>query len=259
MSRYHESFEVVKVVEEAAGLRRLVFDKGLRADPGQFVMLWIPGVGERPFSVMNDNPLELAIKRFEGKFTERVFSVYPEQRMFVRGPYGNSLTKHVREDGAKLLVCGGCGAAPLEFLARRLVKDGHAVRVLAGARCREELPGFFRGMEVLTATDDGSAGMKGVVTRFIDMLNPGSQDQFFICGPEVMMYAAAEKAQRYVRPESIILSTERYMKCGRGLCGSCEMDGLRVCVDGPVFTFRELKGGDFGKRKRLKSGRRVPV
>ena len=100
MTRYHESFEVVKVVEEAAGLRRLVFDKPLKAEPGQFVMLWIPGVGERPFSAMNDNPLELAVKRMGGSFTERVFSIYPGQRVFVRGPYGNSLTKHVREDGA---------------------------------------------------------------------------------------------------------------------------------------------------------------
>jgi dihydroorotate dehydrogenase electron transfer subunit len=71
-----------------------------------------------------------------------------------------------------------------------------------------------------------------------------------------MMLACAESAERHVPAESIILSLERYIKCGRGLCGSCEIDGYRVCVDGPVFSFRQLKGGDFGRRKRLRSGRR---
>lgn len=257
MSKYHEQFELVKVVEEARDMRRLVFNKPLKSEPGQFVMLWIPGVGEKPFSVMNDSPLELVVKRIGGEFTEKVFRLYPGQRLFVRGPCGNSFMPFVKEDGAKLLVCGGCGAVPLEFLARRL--KGHDVRALVGARCREELPAFFKGIETVTATDDGSAGMKGMVTQFMDMLDPGRHDQFFICGPERMMLAAAEKAESYVHSDSIILSTERYMKCGRGICGSCELDGHRVCVDGPVFRFSQLKGGDLGRRKRLKSGRRVSI
>ena len=256
-SKYHEQFELVRVVEEARDLRRLVFDKPLKSEPGQFVMMWIPGVGEKPMSVMNDNPLELVVKRHGGAFTEKVFRLYPGQRLFVRGPYGNSFMPFVKEDGAKLLVCGGCGAVPMAFLARSL--EGHKVKVVMGARCREELPAFFKGRDPVIATDDGSAGIKGFATELIDMLNPGRHDQFFICGPEVMMLAAAEKAERYVSLDNIIISVERYMKCGRGLCGSCELDGFRVCVDGPVFTFSQLKGGDFGRSKRLKSGRKTHV
>ncbi len=255
--RFHEQFELVKVVEEAKNLRRLVFDRPMKSEPGQFVMMWIPGIGEKPFSVMNDNPLELVIKRLGGAFTEKVFKLYPGERLFVRGPYGNSFMPFVKDEGAKLLVCGGCGAVPLDFLARRL--KGYDIRVLMGARCREELPAFFRDLDPIIATDDGSAGIRGMVPQFIDMLTPGRHDQFFICGPEPMMLASAEKAERYAPPENILLSTERYIKCGRGLCGSCELNGFRVCVDGPVFTFSQLKGGDFGRRKRLKSGRRVPV
>ncbi len=256
-SRYHEQFELVRVVEEARDLRRLVFDRPLKSEPGQFVMMWIPESGEKPFSVMNDDPLELVVKRRGGAFTEKAFRLYPGQRVFVRGPCGNSFMPFVKEEGAKLLVCGGCGAVPLDFLARRLGKKD--VKVLMGAKCREELPAFFRGRDTVTATDDGSSGMKGMATEFISTLNPGRHDQFFICGPEAMMLAAAEKAERHVPAESIILSMERYMKCGRGLCGSCELDGFRVCVDGPVFTFRQLKGGDLGRMKRARSGRKVHV
>jgi dihydroorotate dehydrogenase electron transfer subunit len=255
--KFHEQLELVKVIEEARDLRRLVFGKPLRSEPGQFVKLWIPGVGERPFSVMNDSPLELVIKRYGGAFTEKVFRLYPGQRIFVRGPYGNSFMPHVREEGRKILVCGGCGVVPMEFLSRKL--KGKEVEVLVGARCREELPAFFRELDPLVATDDGSAGVKGMVTDLIDSLRPNRNDTFFVCGPEPMMVAAAEKAVRHVPPERIVLSLERYMKCARGLCGSCELDGWRVCVDGPVFTYRQLRGGDFGRMKRAKSGRRVAV
>jgi dihydroorotate dehydrogenase electron transfer subunit len=258
MSReFHESFEISRVVEEARDLRRLVFSKPLKSEPGQFVMLWIPGAGERPFSVMNDRPLELLIKRYGGPFTEKVFRLYPGQRVFVRGPYGNSFMPLVKEEGRKFLVCGGCGVVPLAFLASRL--KGYDVRVAMGARCREELPPVFGDFSPMITTDDGSAGVKGLVTELIDRLEAGRTDQFFICGPERMMAAAAEKAERHVLPENIILSLERYMKCGRGVCGSCELDGYRVCVDGPVFTYKQLKGGDFGVRKRTKSGRRAGV
>jgi dihydroorotate dehydrogenase electron transfer subunit len=255
--QFHEQFEVVKVVEEARDLRRIVFNKPLRSEPGQFVMLWIPGASERPLSVMNDSPLELVIKRYGGAFTDKVFKLYPGQRLFVRGPYGNSFMPFVKEDGRKFLVCGGCGVVPLAFLASRL--KGQDVWVLMGAKCREELPPMFSKLDPLISTDDGSAGVKGFVTDLMDRVRAGRQDQFFICGPEGMMAIAAEKAERHVPAENIIISLERYMKCARGVCGSCELDGLRVCVDGPVFTYRQLKGGDFGKRARSKSGKRVGI
>jgi dihydroorotate dehydrogenase electron transfer subunit len=252
---FHEQFEIGKVAEEARGLRRIVFSRPLKSEPGQFVMMWIPGAGERPLSVMNDNPLELMIKRYGGAFTEKVFRLYPGQRVFVRGPYGNSFMPLVREGGRKFLLCGGCGVVPLVFLAERL--KGHDVQVVMGARSREELPPAFRELGPLITTDDGSDGVKGLVTDMVDRLEARRADQFFVCGPERMMAVAAEKAMRYVPPENIVLSLERYMKCGRGLCGSCELDGFRVCVDGPVFTYKQLRGGDFGARKRSRSGRRV--
>lgn len=258
MSRQlHEQLEIKKVFEEAQDLRRVVFNKPMRSEPGQFVMMWIPGVGERPLSVMNDNPLELTVKRYGGPFSEKVFKLYPGQRIFVRGPYGNSFMPFVKEEGRKFLICGGCGIVPLVFLARQL--KGHEVWVLMGTKSKEELSSLFSEFDPIITTDDGSAGVKGLVTDLIDRMKARREDQFFICGPERMAVTAAEKAERHVPAENIVLSLERYMKCGRGLCGSCEMDGLRICVDGPVFSYDQLKEGDFGRRKRSKSGRRVHV
>ena len=256
--RYHERVQVENISDIAPDIRRITFDKSIRAEPGQFVKLWIPRVGERPFSVLNDSPLELGIKKLGGAFTEKVFRMYPGQRMFIRGPYGRSFTPYVSKAGRKILICGGCGIVPLEFLASRLRQ--YTVIALVGAKSKDELPGLLRTVKPITATDDGTEGHKGLVTDLIDKMTKVEREaQFFICGPEQMMAAAAEKAERMVPPENIVLSLERYMKCGRGLCGSCELDGWRICVDGPVFSYDQIRGGDFGIRKRLRSGRRVPL
>jgi len=255
--RYHERVQIEKITDITSDIRRITFDKAIKAEPGQFVKLWIPRVGERPFSVLNDNPLELGIKRLGGAFTEKVFRMYPGQRMFIRGPYGRSFMHYVNKTGRKILICGGCGIVPLEFLASRLRQ--YNVAALVGAKSKDELPGLLRTVKPITATDDGTEGHKGLVTDLMDNMKVDREDQFFICGPERMMAAAAEKAETMVASENIVLSLERYMKCGRGLCGSCELDGWRVCVDGPVFSYDQIRGGDFGIRKREKSGRRVPL
>lgn len=255
--RYHERFTVEKVIDETKDIRRFVFDRALPSEPGQFVKLWIPRVGERPFSVLNDDPLELGIKNLLGPFTEKVFKLYKGQRVFIRGPYGRSFMPFVKPTGRKILVCGGCGTVPLDFLSKK-IKD-HQVIALVGARSKDEIPDLLKGIKTAISTDDGSLGYKGVVTELVEKLKIDREDQFFICGPEKMMAIAAEKAETKVPAENIILSLERYMKCGRGLCGSCELDGHRVCVDGPVFSYDQIKGGDFGVRKRSKTGRRVPV
>jgi len=78
---------------------------------------------------------------------------------------------------------------------------------------------------------------------------------FFICGPEPMMAAAARLLVKHVDASKIYLGLERYMSCGVGLCGKCALDGYRTCVDGPVMRLDQLGlDGDFGARRRIKSG-----
>jgi len=119
----------------------------------------------------------------------------------------------------------------------------------------------FNGFgETFIATDDGSAGYKGSVVELLKTkLESGEfkDADFYICGPEPMMVAAAKLLAEYTEPSKIYLGLERYMSCGVGLCGKCALDGYRTCVDGPVMRL-DLLGfdGDFGKQTRGKSGNR---
>ena len=115
-------------------------------------------------------------------------------------------------------------------------------------------------MEVSIATEDGSAGEKGLVTELSkQLLGEGRFDLILTCGPERMMREVVRQGLEHgVRVQA---SLERYMKCGFGVCGSCVLDplGLRVCVDGPVFDGALLMKTEFGELKRDASGARVPV
>ncbi len=255
MSReYSEKFKIVERKLETPDIVSLKFDTSMDAEPGQFVMLWIPDIGEKPFSLCGNDPAEIAVKSV-GHFTEVLFEKYKGSEVYLRGPYGRPFP--VPDDGSLCLVGGGCGIAPLSFLSRRI--EGRKQKSFLGAKSEHDLFFIDRFPEPLVTTDDGSYGIGGEVTKLFDCGSPGYDSYFYICGPEKMMAAAAEYAARYTQYERIYLCTERYMKCGRGVCGSCEIDGYRSCVDGPVIRYDQLIGGDFGCRRRDKSGARVEV
>ncbi len=245
----YEHYKITDIVDEANNVKTFVLDKKILAKPGQFVMLWLPGVSEKPFSLSSDNAI--TVKRL-GVFTERLFKMGIGNELFIRGPYGNSFLDFAKE-GNKYLIAGGTGAAPLSFFAEWLNENP---TVLLGARTKDELIFERRFKGVLASTDDGSHGIKGMVTDLFNEIKIKNNSQFFICGPEKMMAAAVGKALEHTQEENIILSLERYMKCGHGICGNCEIGGLRVCVDGPVFSYSSIKDNEhFGKFKRSKTGR----
>jgi dihydroorotate dehydrogenase electron transfer subunit len=255
---YHESARIIERRKEASDIISMSFDTSMpEAKPGQFLMVWIPGVGERPLSISSANPLEIVVKKI-GKVTERLFDPALGE-VFIRGPYGRPFP--IIKNKHAYLIGGGCGVAPLRFLSQLLPRESQTV--LMGARGGSELAclhNFISSSDkLLLATDDGTKGKKGFVIDLFDDIEPERNSVFYICGPEKMMVAAANLALKYTDAENIFLSTERYMKCGRGVCGSCEMDGYRTCVDGPVFSFDQIRNGDFGKCKRVKSGKRVSI
>ena len=154
------------------------------------------------------------------------------------------------------VVSGGCGAAPVIFLAEEAKKKGLGVTAIVGARNKESLlflDRFKKCGEVLVATDDGSEGHKGFVTEVLEK-EIKKFDQVYTCGPEIMMKGVLDICEKNKVPMQA--SLERYMKCGIGVCGSCMVDGLRVCADGPVFDGKVISGlKDFGKIKREPSGK----
>ncbi|MFQ5415736.1 MAG: dihydroorotate dehydrogenase electron transfer subunit [Myxococcota bacterium] len=225
------------------------------AGPGQFVML-SPGAESavsrsdpllpRPMAVYRTLPengasnLEILYK-VTGRGTRLLAEALPGQQVGVVGPLGHAFPAPEAGERA-LLVAGGTGIASLYFLADRIRRDG-PVAVLLGARTSEELMGAddfeALGVDLRIATEDGSRGVRGLVTALLEQaLAEGGDARVYACGPTPMMRACAALAGAAGRP--CVVSLENHMACGFGVCLGCAAPLARggyalVCRDGPMF------------------------
>ena len=231
--RIYAGFRIDEVVRENSATTTLILDGELGADPGQFVMLWVPGVDEKPFSLSGDCPVRLTIREV-GPVSRYLCGLPPGEEVRLRGPFGRGF---VLRGSSPLLVGGGYGAAPLGFLARKAVERGATCVLAVGAASAEELlvpQDLDDRVEILTATEDGSAGVQGYVTKAAEaVVDRGTVDGVYACGPEGML--ASVKSLCVRRGIQGQLCYEAYMRCGVGVCGSCEHEGKLVCRDGPVI------------------------
>ncbi|NYZ76964.1 dihydroorotate dehydrogenase electron transfer subunit [Candidatus Micrarchaeota archaeon] len=249
---------IANVIRENDNITTYELDCTLDAAPGQFIMLWLPGVGERPMGIADSSPLTITVAHL-GEFTNAMRKLKKGDRISFRGPLGNGFTLP-KKDEKVLISGGGTGMAPLYFLAKTAKKEGAEVIVVFGARSKSLL--FYQerlkkaANKLIITTDDGSAGTKGTVMAGIEAA--GKPDRVYACGPEKMMAAVVKWAAAKKIPCEA--SLERYMKCGLGVCGSCMLGGYRVCADGPVFSGEILlKEPEFGSAKRDASGRKVSL
>lgn len=265
--------KIEDVVEETETIKSYWFtDQVLsRADPGQFVMVWVPHIRSHNIDFDIPDQIPMSISRMKGdrfsitvqacgKTTEELFTYQKGDRVGITGPLGQGFTV----TGHQILwVAGGIGAAPLLSLVHHLNSmSGREVHGILGARTETELV-FRNELESLCTslhitTDDGSSGQKGVASDPIDKLCTAySIDHLYSCGPEPMMYKILQTALSLNIPAQF--SLERYMYCGIGLCGHCALDHYLVCKDGPVFTSAQLhKVTDFGMKKVDETGRKIP-
>ena len=255
--------EVCKVVEHTdigSGYRQIVFDApkiAANAQPGQFVHVRVPALEasalRRPFSIFNaeDGKLELLYKTV-GRGTAALNAVKPGDEVSVMGPLGHGFP--LKCDGAALLVGGGFGVAPLYFLARRLLElptRPTGIVLFVGGRTKADLLALDRfaalGVEVRAATNDGSAGVKGLVTDPLDdelirLRSEGGKFEIFACGPDPMLKAVAMRATGTGMKGWI--SMDRHMVCGVGACYACIQKTVRgnsrCCIEGPVFAAADL-------------------
>jgi dihydroorotate dehydrogenase electron transfer subunit len=244
---------ITKIIEETPSIRTFVFDREIAARPGQFVMVWVPGVDEIPMAL--SSPSSITVLKV-GDATAALFAMHEGDRIGIRGPYGNGFTVF----GRTLAIGGGVGASPL----LPLVAAGQVDTFLLGARTASELLFADRIREsatLMVATDDGTAGHHGFVTQLISRVDLADFAHICVCGPEVMMKAVLAVLDREGCAERGQFSLHRYMKCGVGVCGSCCTDphGLRVCRDGPVFSGDVLLESEFGRYARDASGSRHRV
>lgn len=205
-------------------------------------MAWLPRFDEKPFSLVNANPITLMITSV-GPFSRLVHGLAEGARLWLRGPFGQGfqLSPHHRR---LALVGGGYGVAPLLWLAQRSLADVEQITTIIGARTADDLLYVERfqrlahdhgHLTLVTTTEDGSAGVQGRVT---DALEPavatGKIDGIYACGPHGML-SALERLGATHQLECQ-LSWEAYMRCAVGICGACEHQGKVLCLDGPVLA-----------------------
>lgn len=251
---------VTERVAETPSTVTLRFPYAPAADPGQFVMVWLPGDDELPMSLSyTHGPSKGVTIKAMGSTSRQVQSIRAGDPVGIRGPYGNRFDLAPKRI---LIVSGGSGAAVLAPAADGARALGSSVTVALGATTAPELlfKERFRAMgaRVEVATDDGSEGAKGFVTAVAErLLSSESFDAVWTCGPEVMMKKVIAAAGP--RSVPVFCSMERHMKCALGMCDACSLGPYHVCVDGPVFPAERLaKVPDFGTFHRDSSGRRIP-
>lgn len=216
----------------------LTFDRKINIQAGEFIFLWIPGLGEKPFSALTDDPFSLVVIDV-GHFTHALMELPPGSVAYVRGPHGIPVAP--AEDAKIMAVAGGTGLAAVYQLAR----DFGNAEVFTGARTAERLYYLDECRQVAkvhVATDDGSAGFHGVVTELLrERLQAMSEQErekllFYNCGPKPMVHAAIAVQREFCSPQQIYSAIDYLTKCGVGICGSCATpDGRRLCVDGPFL------------------------
>jgi dihydroorotate dehydrogenase electron transfer subunit len=246
----HRCLQIISTRQQNERARLITFDQPLNSIPGQFVMLWLPGVGEKPFSIAAADPFSVLVVDV-GPFSHALHSLKTGERLWVRGPLGQGFQL---SGSRSLLVAGGYGAAPLLFLAQRAAQNGQTIDVCLGARQATDIllkDSFEKlGAHVRVSTDDGSLGEQGLVTQIAAAnIRDHRPDAVYACGPVKMLEAVEMLAQTEHIPAQ--LSWEAHMRCGMGLCGHCELlrsgaapdpahldphhrPGWLVCWDGPV-------------------------
>jgi NAD(P)H-flavin reductase len=256
---------VRSVIDEIAGVRtyHVVRADGGREGPlgiapGQFNMLYLPGIGEVPISVSDLSGVRPGIGhtiRFVGRVTRAIEALGPGAVLGIRGPYGSRWPLEEARGRDVMLVAGGLGLAPLRPVVHALLAERDAYRrvvLLYGARQPLDLlyAGEYaewerQGLETSITVDHADPswqGHVGVVPMLLRRLriDPG-RTTLFACGPEVMMrYSVAEAVADRLPPGDVHVSLERNMQCAVGICGHCQLGPEFVCKDGPVFRYTRV-------------------
>lgn len=226
--------------------------------PGQFNMLYVPGVGESAISISSsaDEPsrLEHTI-RAVGNVTEALARMEAGNEIGLRGPFGSAWPMDKCRGRDLVIAAGGIGLAPLRpaiyhVLANR--GDFEEVCLLYGARRPADLlytneyeswrKGEIRVEVTVDRAEPGWEGEIGVVPSLFERLpSIDARSMLFTCGPEIMMrYTIIEGLARGIAPIRSYLSMERNMNCAIGLCGHCQLGSEFICKDGPVFPYPRM-------------------
>lgn len=231
------------VIVENVPLARDIYRMKLSGAPGgaagQFVMLRVPGVLDpflgRPVSLFDSEGDETSlVYQTVGRATALFSGLKSGQEIEARGPYGNGFPLVA---GDAVLIGGGIGSAPLHLLSRALRAKEPARRIAVYLGFREEA---YLENAFASYADEVRLNIGGFVTQDVDFASGAA---YYACGPAPMLRAAARAAD--AAGARLYVSLEKRMACGAGACLGCSIKtpagNRRVCKDGPVFDYREVR------------------
>lgn len=257
---------IEKIIEESPDtktFRLRLKDKSdgrLNYKPGQFLMLSLVGFGEAPFTFAScpnkDGRFEVSARRV-GALTNALHRLKEKDIIGVRGPYGNFFPIDKIKKKDILFVAGGCGIAPLRSLIQHVFKkrkDFGKIEIIYGCRTprdrfyKQELESWQKmpNTDIYLTVDEPDekwGGACGVVCVLFPKIKLKPKSSFvFMCGPSVMLkFAIRDILKLGFKENNIYASLERHMKCGIGKCGHCYAKGKYVCLDGPNFSYAQMK------------------
>jgi NAD(P)H-flavin reductase len=236
------------------------YNKEFSFKPGQFAEVSVFGVGEAPFGY-SSNPnrkdsFDITV-RAVGTVTDAMHEAKVGDMFGVRGPLGNCFPYEEIMGNDVLIIAGGIGLPPLRTLIEPIFdkrdKFGDFT-ILYGARTpkdrvyKDALDEWNAREDVtlLQSVDEADEDWKdnvGVVTTLFEKIKVKPESTFaFTCGPPIMIkFVIQDLLGMGFADDHIISTLERYMKCGVGKCGHCAIGHKYLCVDGPVFSWKQIK------------------
>jgi NAD(P)H-flavin reductase len=234
--------------------------KELGHQPGQFVEVSVAGWGEAPISISSSptyrGAFQMVIRKV-GSVTAALHAMKPGDKVGIRGPFGTVFPVATELKGKDVLfIAGGIGLVPLRSAIHYTLehrKDYGDVSILFGARTPDdrlfvdELEEWRNRKDVtfIETVDQGTGTWKGnvgLITTLIPKVCLNTEHTAaVVCGPPIMYrFVIKELMKMHVPHRSIYVSLERRMKCGVGKCGHCQMNGIYVCQEGPVFKQEDV-------------------
>ncbi|OGW33118.1 MAG: oxidoreductase [Nitrospirae bacterium GWC2_42_7] len=228
--------------------------------PGQFLMLELPGIGEAPFSISSPpsrhGDVELCIRK-AGNLTNFLAKISRGTHVGIRGPFGTNFPMEKMHSQNIFLIAGGLGLAPLRS-AIAYAQDNRSrfnnVEIIYGAKDPSQLLFTYQydtwqaddiNLNIIVEkTDPSWKGPVGLITKILEEIFSKKDDDFFkntyaiVCGPPVMFkFVCNMLGQKDIPMQKMFVSLERRMHCGMGKCCRCNVGSTYTCLKGPVFDY----------------------
>jgi len=215
----------------------ITIDFKTKHDPGQFVQVSLPGIGESPISICSysDEYMKLNIREV-GSVTHKISTLKEGDEIYIRGPYGNGYPMIDLKGNNILLIGGGCGVAPLKGIINYI----------------EQYRKDYKDIDLKEEEHQDNAcivAKHGFITDELHKIDISPKNRVvFLCGPPAMMDKVIEILRsKGFHEDQIFISAERLMQCAVGICGHCMIRGKYTCKDGPVFRLDQMEKENHGR------------